>query len=340
MTSRELVLRTLNHEPVARAPRDLWPSPHVETSRADELAEINLRFPSDIVSADFKYGPGKRGAGKPPREGAYTDAWGCTWTDGQRGAPGEVLPPPLADLKKAGGYQPPLELLETARFAKVNRACETTSRFVLARTDIRPFERLQALHGSEATLLGLARESKDLRTLLATVHAFYCREIALWAETDVDGVALGDEWGTAEGLRVSPEMWRDVFRPLYRDYCQVLRERDKFVFFRSGGNIADIFGDLVKIGVDAIHAEWSSMNVEKLAKKYRGKVAFWGGLDRPQVLVGGTPQEIREDVQRVRRALDFGSGGVIAQCPWEAGAPLRNIAAALEQWLMPLPMHA
>ena len=339
MTSRELVLRTLNHQPV-RAPRDLWPSPQIEADRGDELAEINLRFPSDIVSADFRYGPGKRGQGKPSREGTYADAWGCTWAAAQHGGRDEPQSPPLADLKKAAGYQPPLELLEAARFAKVNRACETTSRFVLARTDIRPFERLQALHGNEATLLGLARGSKDLRTLLATIHAFYCREIALWAETEVDGVAIGDEWGTPEGLRIAPEMWRDIFRPLYRDYCQVLREKDKFVFFRSGGNMADIFGDLVKIGVDAIHAQWSSMNVEKLAKKHRGKVTFWGGIDRPQVLVSGTVEEIREDVRRVRRALDFGSGGVIAQCPWESGAPLRNIATAFEQWLMPLPMHA
>lgn len=340
MTSRELVLRTLNHEPVARAPRDLWPSPQVEASRGDELAEIHVRFPSDITAADFKYGPGKRGQGKPSRDAAYTDAWGCTWTAAQPGGPAALPDPPLADLKKAAAYQPPLELLEAARFAKVNRACATTTRFVLARTDVRPFERLRALHGSEATLLGLAREDKDLRTLLATVHAFYCREIELWAETEVDGVAIGDEWGGAEGLRIAPEMWRDLFRPLYRDYCQVLRGKDKFVFFRSGGNIADIFGDLVKVGVDAIHADWSAMNLDKLAKRYRGKVTFWGGLERPQLLTVGTPAEIREDVQRVRRALDFGSGGVIAQCPWEADAPLRNIAAAFEQWLVPMPMHA
>lgn len=294
MTSRELVLRTLNHEAVHRTPRDLWPSPQVESSRGDELAEINLRFPSDIVPVD---------------------------------------------VKKPAAQRSPLELPDAARFAKVNRACETTSRFVLAQTDIRPFERLQALHGSEATLSGLARGSKELRTLLATIHAACCREIELWAETQVDGVAIGDEWGTADALRIAPELWRDLFRPLYRDYCQVLREKDKFVFFRSSGNIDDIFGELVKIGIDAIHSEWSPMNIEKLAKRYRGKVAFWGGLDRPQVLVDGTPEKIREDVQRVRRALDFGSGGAIAQCPWEAGAPLRNIAVAFEQWLLPMPMH-
>ena len=39
-TSRERVIRTLNHEPVDRTPRDLWASPSTETSRGDELDEM------------------------------------------------------------------------------------------------------------------------------------------------------------------------------------------------------------------------------------------------------------------------------------------------------------
>jgi len=310
MTSRELVIRTLNHESVEHAPRDLWPSPAVETSRADELAEMNIRYPGDIVAPEFKYPVGRTVQAKPQREGQYTD------------------------------YRPPLEILEPARFAKVNRGCETTSRFVLARTDVRPFERLRALHGDEATVVDLARDVPEIRSLLAMLHDFYCREIELWAGTEVDGVAIGDDWGSPDSLRITPAMWREIFRPLYREYCHILHGKDKFVFFQSSGNISDIFGELVKIGVDAIHTEWATMSLDRLAKRFRGRVTFWGGIDRPQSLLGGTPQEIREAVHRVRRALDFGSGGVIAQCPWEAGVPIRNIAVVFEQWMLPLPMHA
>ncbi len=49
MTSRDLVIRTLNHEPVDRVPRDLWYSPGVETLRADEVAEIEVRSSSADV---------------------------------------------------------------------------------------------------------------------------------------------------------------------------------------------------------------------------------------------------------------------------------------------------
>jgi uroporphyrinogen decarboxylase len=340
MTSRELVVRTLNHESVDRAPRDLWASPGVEMSQGDELAEANARYPSDIVPPDFKYPSGKRTQGKPYREGPYTDAWGCTWHASERGTLGVLQAPPLADFSKIADYRPPFELLDAARFAKLNRACETTSRFVLARSDIRPFERLQSLHGPEATLVDLARGAKELRSLLAMLHDFFCKEAELWAGTEVDAVALRDGWGSAESLLITAETWRDIFRPLYREYCQILRARDKFVFFRSDGNIADIFGDLIQIGVDAIHAPWCTMDFERLTKRYRGGVTFWGGLPSPQVMFSGTLDEIREAVRGVRTALDFGAGGVIAHCSWEANVPVRSIAAVFEQWMLPLPWQS
>ena len=41
MTSRELVVKTLNHEPAPRVPRDLWISAVEDVARTEELAEIN-----------------------------------------------------------------------------------------------------------------------------------------------------------------------------------------------------------------------------------------------------------------------------------------------------------
>ena len=62
---------------------------------------------------------------------------------------------------------------------------------------------------------------------------------------------------------------------MYRDYCKILHAKDKFVFFHADGNISDIFGDLVKLEIDAIHSQLGLMNVERLAKRHRGRVTFW-----------------------------------------------------------------
>ena len=339
MKSRELVVKTLNHQHVPRVPRDLWVPPGEESSRAEELGEMNLRFPGDIVHPEPNPPHAKRPHGKAGKTGEYADAWGCVWQHGADGTPTPVGQPHLSDAAKLAAYQPPAELLERSRFSKVNRSCQSTNRFVLAWSQTRPFDRLRFLRGGEAALMDLARDTKDIRNLLAMLHDFSCREMELWAETEVDGVAFRDDWGMPEGLLIAPEMWRELFRPLYSDYCKILHAKDKFVFFHSDGNIADIFGDLIKTGIDAIHSQWHLMDFARLAKRYRGRVTFWGEMDRQQLHNPGTIEEFRQSVLAVRKALDFGSGGVIAQCQWDPGVRIQTIAALFEQWLVPLSMH-
>jgi uroporphyrinogen decarboxylase len=336
MTSRELVIRTLNHQPVPRIPRDLWIRGGDDAFQGDEVAEIRIRYPNDIVTPELP-SHGRRSHAKASKTGEHTDAWGCVWAEPE-GGPADLKHSPLAEGGKIASYQPPAELLDQARFAKANKLCMSTNRFVLAWSEVRPFDRLRFLRGSQA-LSDLARGTKDIRALLARLHDFACRELEAWAASEVDGVAIGDDWGTPEELMVSVDLWRDLFRPLYRQYCQILHAKDKFVFFHSEGNILDIFGELVKTGIDAIHCQLQLMGVERLAKRYRGRVTFWGGIDRQQLRHPGSPDEFRDAVLAVRRALDFGCGGIIAQCQWDPGVRLQTMAAFCEQWLVPLPMH-
>ena len=95
----------------------------------------------------------------------------------------------------------------------------------------------------------------------------------------------------------------------------------------------------MKLDVDAIHSQLRLMNVERLAKRYRGRVTFWGEIDCRRFQNPGAAEEFLEAAMAVRKALDFGHGGVIAQCPWNHGVRLQTIAAFFEQWLVPLPMH-
>ena len=339
-TSRDRVIQTLNHEPVDRAPRDLWLAPGVEALHADEVAEMLFRYPSDIVKPDFRYPRGERSQGTPHEVGQYTDAWGCVWQVPHRGTMGQLQHSPLADLGQLAHYRPPLELLDQAAFAQVNRSCTNTSQFVLAWSETRPFERLQFLHGPEATFIDLAHGAGELLDLLRMLHDFSVREMETWAATDVDGVVFMDDWGAQTSLLISPEAWREVFKPLYRDYCDILHRHDKFAFFHSDGHIADIFHDLVEVGIDAINSQLFCMDIESLAEHFRSRVTFWGEIDRQWTLPLGTPNDVRAAVERVRRALDFGRGGLIAQCEWSLGVPFDNVAAVFEHWMQPMLAHA
>jgi uroporphyrinogen-III decarboxylase len=339
MISRQRVINSLNHQPVDRAPRDLWVHPAVEQLHPDWLTEMNFRFPPDIERPPVNYPRGERAKGKPAEVGQSTDAWGCTWAVSEPAAAPVLQVHPLKEKAEIARYKPPMELLDPAKLQRAEPGRTLSTKFVLAGTETRPFERLQMLRGREAALADLARPTRDVRSLLASLHEFSCKEMELWGAMDVDGVAFRDDWGSLDGLLLSAKTWRELFKPLYRQYCEILHSHDKFAFFRSEGNITEIFGDLVEIGVDAIHAQLGCMDLGPLAERFRGRVTFWGDVDRLKILPQGTSADVRAAVRHVRDALDFGRGGLIAQCEWAPDFPFHNIAAVFDEWLRPLPAH-
>jgi uroporphyrinogen decarboxylase len=45
------------------------------------------------------------------------------------------------------------------------------------------------------------------------------------------------------------------------------------------------------------------MDAETLSDAFRGKIAFMGGIDTQELLVNGTPEQVRADVHRVKALL-------------------------------------
>jgi hypothetical protein len=340
MISRQRVIRTLNHQPIDRAPRDLWLMPGTESARGDDVAEMEVRFPSDFLHLETSPPPGKKSKPHAEKSGTFTDAWGCAWKvdSPNPGAPGLLAASPLAGAASLTVFHPPAELLEAARFAKINAACDATARFTLGECELHPLERLGQLRGPETALRELAEGNLELRNLLARLHDFYRREVEHWAKTHIDGVVLCDDLSWAAQSRVCLDLWRAIVKPLFRDACAIAHGHDKFVFFRARGAAGDTMDDLIEIGVDAVHAEWPLDEFVKLAAKRRGRIVFWGGVENQRLQAPAQPAEVRDAVFRVRKAADFGAGGIISQVAWTKDLPLRNIVTYFEQWLTPLPV--
>jgi len=337
MTPRERVLQTLNHEPVDRAPRDLWALPGISLFQADDLKAVQEKYPMDIGKPEISPGQGEQVMRQSAEIGSYTDEWGSVWHVGEPGVVGEVKEPVLDDWGKLARFQPPWHTVRGRDLSHAARMCEATDQFMLSECTARPFERLQFLRGAEALFVDIAYGTIELRRLLEMVHEFYLEDVRAWCGTPVDAVFMMDDWGTQQALLISPDAWRDLFRPLYRDYCRIIHEAGKHAFFHTDGHVEAIFGELIEVGMDAINSQLFCMDIECLARRHKGKVTFWGEIDRQGVLPYGTPEEVREAVRRVRRALDDGSGGVIAQCEWGKGNPRANIEAVFEAWAEPIP---
>ncbi len=351
MTSRERVRRTLRFEKPDRVPRDLWLIPAVEMFRLPELNALTGRFPLDFAfpngcrawnvlpeapppegSFIFRYGDSKRGKGRP-YVGNFVDAWGCGFEAAELGVFGEVKNPPLAEWSALDHFSPPWEILEGGNWHVVNRFCAATDKFVVSPPIVSVFERMQFIRGTEALLMDLGYGVKELLKLRDMIHEFNLKALEHWCNTDVDGVSWGDDWGSQNALLISPQLWREMFGPLYKDYCDLIHSSGKFSFMHSDGQIAAVVPDLIEMGVDALNSQLFCMDIEELGRLHKGKVTFWGEIDRQHILPFGTPEDARQAVRRVRRTLGNGDGGVIAQCQFGKYDPKENIEAVFEAWL-------
>lgn len=328
-TSRTLVYKALAYDNPARAPRDLWILPWARMHYGPQVDELLARYPSDFAGAPA-VGREHRVQGDEYGVGVFVDEWGCVFHNMQAGVIGEVKEAAIPTWAALDDLRVPLERLTFDRQA-VNDFCRVSDKFVTASCCPRPFERLQFLRGSEQLYYDLGEQSEELSELLRRVHGFYMQELELWANTDVDALTFMDDWGAQSRLLISPRQWRKLFKPLYKDYIDLAHAHGKKIFMHSDGFTMDIIPDLIELGLDAINTQLFTMDIEELGRRFRGKLTFWGEIDRQNLLPFGTTEDVERAVRRVYDAL-YCQGGCIAQCEFSAGGKPENVMKVYETW--------
>jgi uroporphyrinogen decarboxylase len=330
VTSRELVEKTLELQSPPRVPRQLWLLPWAERTYPRELAAIQKKYPDDIVKCPAFLSNPLKTSGDEYGTGLFVDEWGCRFEHRQPGIIGEVKEPLINNWEDLDSFRLPHERLSVDVEA-VDRFCESADVFVHSWASVNPFERLQFLRGTENLYVDLAERPDGFFRLVDRVHAFFKEELEIWASTEVDALFFADDWGSQRSLLIAPALWRELFKPLYRDYVEIAHRNGKYAFMHSDGYITDIFPDLVEIGVDAVNSQIFCMDVADLGRRFAGRITFWGEIDRQHLLPYGTPDDVAAAVRAAQAAL-FRNGGVIAQCEFGIGARPENVAAVFETW--------
>ena len=336
MTSRELVKATLEFKNTnERVPRQLWTLGWAHIHEKAALDEIVSKYEWDFGNPEVVYGevnPVKKG--DPEAVGTSIDDWGCVFTNIHEGVVGEVKAPIVAeddyDWEDTSRIHIPEELL-TFDIDKVNESCRKSDKFIMAGITPRPFEQMQFIRGTENLYIDLATKNEGMLKFLARMHDFYCRALEKWAKTEVDGLSFMDDWGAQRSLLINPELWREIFKPLYKDYIDIAHSHGKKIFMHSDGYTLDIIPDLIELGLDALNTQIFCMNMKDLAK-FRGKITFWGEICRQQILPYGTTEDVKRAVESVYENL-WDNGGCIAQCEFGAGAKPKNVEAVYDNWL-------
>lgn len=126
------------------------------------------------------------------------------------------------------------------------------------------------------------------------------------AGDEADAFFFGNDFGTQLDLICGPEQFDRFIMPWFRRFTDQGHRHGKQVILHSCGSIHKVIGRLIDAGVDCLHplqALAKDMDAATLARDFGGKIAFLGGVDTQNLLVHGTPDEIRAEVRRIKGLL-------------------------------------
>ncbi len=335
MTSKERVLAALEFGTPDRIPRDMWILPAAKSKYGTQLEELCEKSDLDIASLA---GPFDHGFTKEYYElGEYTDPWGSTWTNIHAGIIGEVKNPVFSEYDKLESYAPPIAQFEKeweaekANIAQKIKDLRKKDKFIIGGW-LSLFERLQYLRGTEDLYCDIALEEDELFAIINMVMDYERVYLDKWLAMDIDAVSFGDDWGSQISLLISPDTWKTMFKPLYKELIDKIKAAGKKVFFHSDGYIMDLYPEFIEMGVDAINSQLWCMGVEEVAKKYAGKITFWGEISRQTTLPNGTTKDIMDAAKIMKEHLAVNGAGLIGQSEVNMDVPFENIEAFLNAW--------
>ena len=153
----------------------------------------------------------------------------------------------------------------------------------------------------------------------------------------LDIIGFGDDLGMQTGPQMSPQMYREFFKPRHK----LLWNRAKqlcpgiTVSLHCCGGVYPLIPDMIEAGLDAINPvqfTCTDMEVSRLKQHFGKDLVLWGGgCDTRDLLQCGTPEEIREHVKR-QVAILAPDGGFVFQQVHNilAGVPAGNVVAMFE----------
>lgn len=129
-------------------------------------------------------------------------------------------------------------------------------------------------------------------------------------------VVAADDWGTQYGPIASPDVYRELFKPYYREVNDLIHALapDTRTFFHSCGAVEPLIDEFIGSGFDVLNpVQWTAGGSPPESWKQRadGRLALWGGgVNSQETLPWGTPEVVAEEARRVASILGAGGGYV------------------------------
>lgn len=345
MNHKERFLMAIHHQEPDRVPIDVWYTPEAEKKLLKHLGEDTDEL--SLYAADGGYLPHLMGhdflitwigpctSYYLKEEEEYYDEWGIKWrwvdtSTGNRYT--EMVGHPMADTED-------LDRLTIPDFTEPSRYRESKEM-------IEKYGREYGIMGGVACTLfelswylrGMARVLEDMVVRKDFLHV-YLDKLLTWVwdagtvlvKLGVDVVWIGDDFGAQDRMLISPQLFREFFKPRYDklfSHLRSLNKEIKFAFHTDGYNIP-ILQDLIDVGVHILNpVQPKSMDPGELKKKFGRHLTFWGTIDNQETMPFGTVDDVIAETKLRLKTVAPGGGLILGPSHnVQPQVPIENILA-------------
>lgn len=357
MTSQERVLATIEGKNTDRITSDFRAEVEVfeklqEYFRLSSIEEVLIWAKSDFRDLSFICNEGGYGGyssfgwkDKRLDDGSFEDLWGVRRKRVNYGQ-GEYLDIVYQPLENARSidevsvyqFPDPYDIYDFSRIPEIVKEVNSSEEYFILMEGESLFDRCWALRGIEEFMMDLLSDEDAALYVINNNHRFFYEYTKLLLEKAngaVNAIGMYNDLGNQRGMMISPEIYRKYFKELQRDYIRMVKNFGVKVFYHSCGGITDIIEDLIDIGIDILDPlQLNAMNLSpaELIGNVKHRIAFHGGISIQDTLVKGTPDQVRESIQELKRNLGR-YGKYIISCSHliQMDVPIENIQVVVDE---------
>lgn len=172
------------------------------------------------------------------------------------------------------------------------------------------FERIHFLMGFEDAMIAIMEEPEiisDIAGAIADKKIEFIYKAAEYYKPDY--FTFLDDYAHKDGLFISRDTFREIFRPHYQRIIDACNETDMIFKTHCCGKMEFLLDDFLDMGVTAFDPVQCVNNIPEMKKKTLHKAGIMGGLDVQNIIdIPGTSEEAIR--QEVRRCIDeYAQGG-------------------------------
>ncbi len=206
------------------------------------------------------------------------------------------------------------------RFVKAERDIEKykDSHFIIGDVELSHFELAWHLTGLSEYMMALALEEPWIETLNDKVEAWTNSLAHSLASRGVDAIWFGEDLGTQTSTLISPDMWRERFKPRHTRVIKSLKDKypELLIIMHSDGAVAPLVDDFIEIGVDIynpVQPNVAGSDPQELQDKFGDRIRFFGGIDQQELMPSGDTNALGAEIKR--RADIMGENGNYLMAP-------------------------